>query len=298
MADSWRHILWREWYFCYDDDYADRLQRLIGDWPASSYVEIKLKTQGRPSTMAVEAALRQACKVRRSKYDWDERLQDLDQTRHQNLPLEELVDQLNTHHWLERVIACHLLVPYGGEAVASLKINRYGDTPHLHSLAQWILQSIEVETTERLSRDANQLLCTTCFVHCYPLKITIPGYESITYYGCRACGQSRSFKTWREGVVATLDADMSEDHLVTGGRVHVNWLQRRKLFDFDWVEIIRASDEDAERFAVQAGNDTDEVRRPRYKEMRCVIDPACELSNNTLKILESMFGEVQHAPVA
>jgi hypothetical protein len=64
------------------------------------------------------------------------------------------------------------------------------------------------------------------------------------------------------------------------------------LFDCDWVEINQATDEDIERFAVQLGNDTDPLRRPRYREMRCLVGPECHLSENTLRILKNMFGQV------
>jgi hypothetical protein len=72
----------------------------------------------------------------------------------------------------------------------------------------------------------------------------------------------------------------------------VNWLLWRKLFDFDEVHIIRATDEDAERFAVQIGNDTDELRKSRYSQMRCNISADCQLSPNTMRILQHTFGQV------
>jgi hypothetical protein len=72
----------------------------------------------------------------------------------------------------------------------------------------------------------------------------------------------------------------------------VNWLTHRKLFDFDEVEIAQTTDEDVERFAVQVGNDTDPKRKPRYQKMRCVVSSECQLSENTMRILERMFGTV------
>lgn len=75
--------------------------------------------------------------------------------------------------------------------------------------------------------------------------------------------------------------------------MQINWLARRALFDFDWVEIVQATDEDVERFAMQVGNDTDPFRRPRYPNMHCVIGPDCNLSENTLRILHRTFGEVK-----
>jgi hypothetical protein len=40
------------------------------------------------------------------------------------------------------------------------------------------------------------------------------------------------------------------------------------------------------------GNDTDEYRRPRYKNMPCHVAPECALSENTLRVLSSTLGEV------
>jgi hypothetical protein len=77
------------------------------------------------------------------------------------------------------------------------------------------------------------------------------------------------------------------------GLVRVNWLVRRELFDFDRVEIIQATDEDVERFAVQVGNDTDPVRQPHYPQMRCLVAPQCRLSENTLRILRQTFDVVE-----
>jgi hypothetical protein len=85
---------------------------------------------------------------------------------------------------------------------------------------------------------------------------------------------------------------MDTEKFKQNGVLRVNWLTHRKLFDFDEVEIAQATDEDVERFAVQVGNDTDPKRKPRYQKMRCVVSSECHLSENTLRILERMFGVV------
>ena len=59
------------------------------------------------------------------------------------------------------------------------------------------------------------------------------------------------------------------------------------------IIIVQASDEDVERFAVQIGNDTDGIRKPIYKDIRCTISPGCKLSENTLRILRRMIGQVE-----
>jgi hypothetical protein len=70
------------------------------------------------------------------------------------------------------------------------------------------------------------------------------------------------------------------------------------MFDFDEVEIVRATDQDVERFAIQVGNDTDPIRQPRYKQMQCIISPNCDLSVNTRRILERTFGTVYQPEAA
>jgi hypothetical protein len=116
------------------------------------------------------------------------------------------------------------------------------------------------------------------------------------YYGCRACGQSREVLNLKRGVTAVLDNAGTVEQLPQAEELKVNWLHRRSLFDFDRVEIVQATDEEVERFAVSVGNDTDETRRVRYQGMECVISPACELSLNTQRILEYTFGKEVEAP--
>ena len=76
--------------------------------------------------------------------------------------------------------------------------------------------------------------------------------------------------------------------------VRVNWFAHGDLFDFDQVEIISATDEEVERFAVKVGNDTDPFRQPHYKNMPCRIAENCNLSKNSIKVLQKMFGEVSY----
>ncbi len=99
-------------------------------------------------------------------------------------------------------------------------------------------------------------------------------------------------------VVAVLDAGWDgESEKVNHDMLRVNWLRRPKLFDFDWIEIARASDEDVNRFAAQISGDDDRWRGQRYPQMVCVVSPDCHLSETTLFKLRQMFGEVQISTV-
>ena len=165
--------------------------------------------------------------------------------------------------------------------------------PQSQVVALWLLRSIGVETGQRLAQQAGQLFCTRCVVHCHRFELELPEGGRLDYYGCRACHQSRTFQIWPGGVVAVLDRDSREIKIERNDQIRVNWLAQRIPFDFDRVEILAASDEEVERFAVQVGNDTDQTRKPLYKKMGCTVSSSCILSENTLRILEHTFSSVQ-----
>ncbi len=162
----------------------------------------------------------------------------------------------------------------------------------LRDVAAQMLKDI-AQATRHLGGRPGQLLCPRCLARCCAHPVDLPWDVDVTYYGCRVCHQSQEFIDCPRGIVAVLDAAWRGAQAQRGGLLWVNWQARRALFDFDRVEIIRATDEDVERFAMQAGNDTDPFRRPRYAQMHCVVNPACGLSENTLRILESTFGRVE-----
>ncbi len=182
------------------------------------------------------------------------------------------------------------LVTLGGEIVPALHEIALDNNHNLQKVASHLLHEIGRETTTRLAHRAQHLSCLRCLGRCRPHKLPI-GWTSITYYGCRACGQSQDFMAGR--IVAVLDSQMATTLHRQKRVLRVSWLTCRMLFDFDEVEIRQATDEDVERFAVQVGNDTDPMRQPYYKEMRCLISPGCQLSQNTRRILQKMFGQVE-----
>lgn len=183
------------------------------------------------------------------------------------------------------------VIKLGGEAV-----------PVLQELGQKYeaFQPLGVEMIKDLAQaSVNQfggrlaeVWCPRCLTRFEAIEIDLSGLTSVVYCGCRICGQSREFLHLPQGLVAVLNNRETEPQAETDGMLKVNWIARQELFDFDWVEIIQATDEEIERFAVQVGNDTDAWREPRYKDMACVISPDCELMANTDRILQKMFGQV------
>jgi hypothetical protein len=267
---------------------------------------------GRPPAAVVETALRHHAtgKV------WTKLFRDLEKQQKQPETAEALWAYLRQPNWNDHFLGRHTLVALGGEAIPHLLTKARDKTHPLRRTATWLIRSISHETHTRLAQQADRLLCPTCLTCCGPHMTTQPGSLTL-YYGCRTCGQSRELTYCPQGVVAVLDRKWTKTPSQRGGLLHrifdwlatdsprleaqaqddgllrVNWLARRELFDFDRIEIIQATDEDVERFAVQVGNDTDPVREPRYPGMACSIGPECQLSENTLRVLRHTFGPVE-----
>ena len=182
----------------------------------------------------------------------------------------------------------------GGEAVPVLQAHA-AKFKTLSRIAEQLLRDISTDTTHRLKLNAPYLLCPRCLTCCgvhRTNQLLIANHANITYYGCRICHQSKSFIKCPRGILAVLDSGWSGTQIHQKGVLYLNWFQHRRVFDFDRVAIIQATDEDVERFAVQVGNDTDPMRQPRYKRIQCVIGPECRLSKNTVRILQHTFGRV------
>ena len=190
-------------------------------------------------------------------------------------------------------------------ASAYLLINRIGSQamPTLiavgsdprHKLRRFVIPLIETiaqQTRITLMGPGQDRLCPHCLVYCGANTVQLSSLTAITYYGCRACGQSDNFRTWKGQIIVIFDRYRGKEQAEERETLRVNWFTRRMLFDFDSVQIINATDEEIERFAVLVGNDMDEVRKSRYAKMVCAVSPQCRLSPNTIRILQRTFGRV------
>lgn len=185
-----------------------------------------------------------------------------------------------------------MIVAMGGKIVASLQTTGKNNQA-LQQVMKQLLFDIGQTTTKQLKGQTSELLCSSCLVYCSVHKIDASWHMPVNYYGCRACGQSQDFlETKKRKLIAVLDNTSSQKITETETMIRANWLSYRKVFDFDEVEIHQVMDKEAELFAIQVGNDTDPIRRPRYKTMICNLSADCELSENTIRILRHTFGEV------
>ncbi len=229
---------------------------------------------------------------RAAHQEWAEVLQRLEERKKHPGSLAPLIADLTNEDWGKQFIARHTLTALSGEVIEPLMATLAQDSnASFRERTVWVLKRVAEETTTRLAINAPHLLCSRCLVRCHAHQVHLSWRrKTFTYYGCRACRQSREFFDWPGEIVAVLDQEMSAGQAQAEGVLRVNWLKRGSLFDFDRVEIVTSGDEQVERFAVQVGNDTDSVRRPRYKEMPCQVVSNCRLSENTLRILKNTFG--------
>ena len=157
----------------------------------------------------------------------------------------------------------------------------------LQPLAEQLLQNIN--PAPRQKAEPFSLVCSTCLAYYQHQGQSVSSFDLNLerQVSCRICRAQNGYFIGK--VIAVLDQSMSpaiaqEDHTL-----QVNWLLYRQLFDFDEIVIQQAGDEEVERFAVQVGNDTDPLRKPRYKKIPCTISASCDLSDNTKRILQRMF---------
>jgi len=203
---------------------------------------------------------------------------------------EYLVSVVNTLSSLVKI--CPNIVDLGGEAI-----------PELHQIAirakilqkviDELLVGISKNSKQRWSANVLKLWCPHCLAHYDQRWVNQPPLKRVNYFGCRKCGQSRHSFEFEGKMVVVLDDETSIEQSQQDGELRVNWQQRRSLFDFDEIEIIRATDEDVERFAMQVGNDTDKVQKSRYGEMRCVVLANSQLSENSMRVLKRVFSKLE-----
>jgi hypothetical protein len=165
------------------------------------------------------------------------------------------------------------------ELVPALEAVAARSNPHLRPLISQLIQDVSWATTSMFHSRLSELLCPQCLVRyaAHPVKLSWLD-EPMVYYGCRRCGQSRTVLRWSGQITAVLDSRMTTERSEQAGVLRVNWLLRHDLFDFDSVEIIQASDEEVERFAVQLGNHIDPARPDHYRHLTCRVAPQCGLS--------------------
>lgn len=220
-------------------------------------------------------------------------LSHLDKVQKSSFSVEEFISYLESEDWRKRFIGSQALVNLGGEAVRYLI--RELSNLKLKERILHVLKNIGYETKKKLSHKADNLVCPRCIVYFWEHKVKIlQGEETITFYGCRNCFQSREYVEWSKNkdIVAVLNIELSEKDYTKDGSWYVNYFKMKNLFDFNLVEIIKASDEEIERFCIQIGNDGDFYRKKKYKDIICVVSRNCNLQVETLNMLRSLFKEV------
>jgi len=202
--------------------------------------------------------------------------------------VEPLIKRLGDKDYCVPQAACDALGQLGDVRAVEPLIKELGNQYFYVSKARCkALNSIYKTVKPRMK----EMLCGAHFTRFK--RNTYKVDEKTAYYvACRICDKVDQVMFGVREIIAILDMEMEGEFLCTDDIARINWLKFGNVFDFERVEIVQASDYDVERFCVQVGNDMDKFRRRRYRKMSCVVAPQCDLSENTINILRSMFGDV------
>jgi len=108
---------------------------------------------------------------------------------------------------------------------------------------------------------------------------------------CRVCGKSSRYEGVKE-VVGVLDHGGSYPQQ-NAGVLRINWLAKKLPFDFDRVEVIGATDTEAEEFVRQMRYQSDLQMQKRLPKMQCVVNAQCRFEReNTMTLLRQTFCSV------
>ncbi|MCL6533661.1 MAG: HEAT repeat domain-containing protein [Armatimonadetes bacterium] len=170
--------------------------------------------------------------------------------------------------------------------------------PYLIEALNDIDQFVRLKACEVLNRIWNALspihpkpLCGTHLVRLEPKQTTRVGDCQAHFFACRYCqtAPSNPIEGVRE-VIVVLDNQMREETVLQDGVLKVNWLLRRELPDYDRVQILKADAVAVEEFCIQVGNDTDEQRRERRKEVPCELGKG--LDRRVVNMVSNIFNQI------
>ncbi|MEM7345290.1 MAG: hypothetical protein AAF485_13710 [Chloroflexota bacterium] len=244
----------------------------------------------RPTPADVEAALHQASETNAGLISG---LKQLDAMKQSNPPaIDALISQLQAPRGIDRFIARHALIHHGGIAMSHLA-QLESDAPNLRlqQIALWMLRQIADDSFARLTPKPNQWLCTNCIGPCKRLSIDSSSQRKIVFAGCPICHNSRDVIPHPQEITIVLDSENEMGHIIEGDRLLTNWFSQERVLIFDRIEIRHITDQAVEQFVVDIHAQASTRQQARFKQIPYTISPTCQLSENSLRILDQTFGE-------
>lgn len=241
----------------------------------------------RPSPSETEQAL-----VTLAPASWQPLLKSIEAQRRNPPPLENLVMSLQRVSWKERFLSRQVIFWLGTELIPYLLPLLQNQSTELAKETTWLIREISKDSETRFQKNFQNAICTKCYTRFEKHFVDLPGPFNAYYYGCRTCKQNRNYIQWDGKIIAVLDHAMDAEFVIRKQSLYVNWLWLNRLFDFDGVEIVQATEEEVERFIIQVRNDTDPGKQKQYKSMTCRIINRTALTQETINLLENVFGSV------
>ena len=199
--------------------------------------------------------------------------------------LTEWIKGLSASEWNRRCVSRHVCLRYGGLAVQSLQ-QLQGRFRGEHVMLKSLLGTICEDTTRRLR--SGRFYCPSCHA-----KVARHEAGIWRFWGCRSCRRSHELIAYTNCVVAVLDNRLQAEHSILDGNLRMHWLNLDETCDFDEVEIVRAGDEDVERFVMSIQNEGDCYRRRLARTSTCRVSDDCQLFENSRRLLGRTFARMK-----
>jgi hypothetical protein len=160
--------------------------------------------------------------------------------------------------------------------------NNTQEYPHLEETLKKLSQNMIIED--------NYSLCGKCFHRYERYYEECKKYGDFNYYTCRNCGSDAYQIPGAKRIILYIDSTLKEPFTRKSHSIYVNWLQLKKPFDFDEVEIKSASDKELEELVMILRNDKDNKRRKDLNLFKPLVIPThFKPSQAKLNLLKSTF---------
>lgn len=184
-------------------------------------------------------------------------------------------------HALEQQVRAHDL-----RALDPLIVDLRATLPeHLHLGAAQTLAHIYRDLAPR----RHEICCDACLTRFRRRLLWLGTLPLVPVLVCRQCGRAGQARFDVRALVGVFDEGLP-GRAEAGRTLRIDLRQHDALFDFDRLEIHRATDHEVLRLCTRAAEGA--FRRRRYRRVRCLVSDRANLSENTLRVLERTFGTV------
>ena len=176
-----------------------------------------------------------------------------------------------------------------------LMLDYYQKSHDLDKQGMQILKKSLMDVYNYYNKRTSKILCKEHYHRFASLNhphIKLSLTKKLPYFACRKCGRTLYAVNGINKVAVVLDEDYSVEVEMDSTSCRVNYFVYKDMFDFNEVEIIKASEKAIEQFCYLIHQDDDPFRKGGYKKMTCMVHKSANVSGNSMAILKNLFKKV------